>query len=82
MSRTIRASNFVMRFTPLVNGGFEQSAHKCPTQCAVGMVNALVLLITATPYLPPLYLFYCLLQSNIVMHCPSHRRGGLGALVD
>jgi len=46
------------------------------------MVKALVLLNTATPYLPPLYPFYCFLQSSMVMHCPSQGRGGLGALVD
>jgi hypothetical protein len=62
--------------------GVEQSAQSYPTRKAVGMVNALVLLITATPYLPTLYLFYCFLQSNIVMHCPSLGRGGLGAPVD
>jgi len=46
------------------------------------MVNALVLLDTTTPYLIPLYPFWCVLHSNIVMHCPSLGRGGLGALVD
>jgi len=46
------------------------------------MVKTLVLLVTATAYLLPLYMFYCVLQSNLVMHCPSHGRGGLGALVD
>jgi hypothetical protein len=40
-----------------VISGVEQSAQAYPTRKAVGMVNALVLLITATPYLIPLYPF-------------------------
>jgi len=44
------------------------------------MVKTLVLLVTAIAYLLPLYTFYCFLQSNIARHCPSHRRGGLGAV--
>jgi len=40
-----------------VISGVEQSAQAYPTQCAVGMVKALVLLVTATPYLIPLYPF-------------------------
>ena len=65
-----------------VISGVEQSAQAYPTRKAVGMVKALVLLVTATPYLLPLYLFYCFLQPSMVMHCPSQGRGGLGARVD